>query len=82
MNSITDALTSVMGFATDPFNPDKNNDPPPVSITEDQENKAIADETEAEARRRRRASLRRVFTSPGANFVSESNIGRNTLTGE
>ena len=51
------------------------------TITQDQEDKAAADETEAEARRRRRGTLKRVYTTPGANFVNQSNIGRNSLTG-
>lgn len=57
-------------------------DIPGLNFTEDDENKAAADESEAEARRRRRGMLRRVFTTPGSNFVNQSNIGRNTLTGE
>lgn len=52
-----------------------------VSITSDEEDRAANQESEAEARRRRRGMLRRTYTTPGQNFVSESNIGRNTLMG-
>lgn len=55
--------------------------PKPVRITGDQEDVAARNETEREARRRRVGMLRRVFTTPGQNFVSGSNIGRNTLMG-
>lgn len=52
-----------------------------VSITAEEEDRAANAESEAEARRRRRGMLRRTYTTPGQNFVSESNIGRNTLMG-
>ena len=80
-------INSVFGFGSkgvvDAFVPkgeDSVTEPPPA-ITTEQEDKAVADESEAEARRRRRGVLRRVYTTPGANFVNQSNIGRNTLTG-
>jgi hypothetical protein len=52
-----------------------------VSITAEEEDRAANAESEAEARRRRRGMLRRTYTTPGQNFVTESNIGRNTLMG-
>ena len=54
---------------------------PPVTQTQAQEDKASTDESDAEARRRRRGTLRRVYTSPGSQFVAQSNIGKNSITG-
>ena len=74
-------INSIVGL----FVPKKDESAEPPSpaptITIETEDKAVEDESEAEARRRRRGALRRVYTQPGSNFVSQSNIGKNTLTG-
>jgi len=76
-------ITGVAGIATKGTAFAKVTDPTlgVVSITAEEEDRAANAESEAEARRRRRGMLRRTYTTPGQNFVAESNIGRNTLMG-
>ena len=84
---MTDTVLNVVTFgaygATKHFIPggDDSMHTDAINQTQDQEDKAAADESEAELRRRRRGMLRRVYTSPGSQFVAQSNIGKNTLTG-
>lgn len=83
---MTDTVLNVVTFgaygAAKHFIPDGSmNTIDAVTQTQDQEDKAVADESEAELRRRRRGALRRIYTSPGSQFVAQSNIGKNTLTG-
>jgi len=75
------AATLGLSEAVGAFSSDAPEPVDPVTISKEEEDKAAADETEAEARKRRRGVLRRVFTQPGQNFVQQTNIGKNSILG-
>lgn len=79
--AFTGGLSEVANLAVGAFSPDAPKPVDPVTISKEEEDKAAADETEAEARKRRRGVLRRVFTQPGQNFVQQTNIGKNSILG-
>lgn len=78
---LTGGLSEVANLAVGAFSPKAPKPQNPVQINADDEDKTAAEETEAEARKRRRGVLRRVFTQPGQNFVQQSQIGKNSILG-